>query len=304
MVQLCPKLMNKFRDGAAGGVCSFGPFLANGAVVDDDKSVDPSVPVTLLSRSEGAGAKGMTKLGLSNGGVTMRTAVVLPTQELKHTCRTDLNKAMACYLDGRSLHILEAGCGRRWPFEKGSHIITGIDQDIVALRHRKEMHNDLDHIILGDLRTVEIAKGTFDLIYCSYVLEHLDGAESVLDRFLLWLKPGGLLILKFPDRDSVYGFCTRITPLWVHVLFKRYVQGNRKAGLPGCDPYPTFYDKVVSRSGMLAYAESHELTVLDERGFSSVRPLVQLLITLVGWVTFHRLASDHVNLMYVLKKSR
>lgn len=211
-------------------------------------------------------------------------------------------RRMGRYLAGRSLTILEAGCGRKWPFEKGGHTITGIDVDAYALEHRTSVERDLDRAIVADLRDVELPQETYDVIYCAFVLEHVDGARPVLDKFVHALKPGGLLMLTFPDRDSVYGFFSRYTPLWLHVLFRRYVRNQRDAGRPGFPPYATCYDPVIARRGFLAYVRERGLTVREEYGFMGLPAGLEACIKAAGALSLGRLATRHANLMYILQK--
>lgn len=203
---------------------------------------------------------------------------------------------------GSALDILEAGCGRAWPFPKGLHRITGIDLDKAALAIRQRQRGDLDCAIHGDLRTVELPAEAYDIVYCSFVLEHLDGALPVLEKFVLTLKPGGRLILTFPDRDSVYGFFTRITPLWVHVLYKRYLQGASNAGKPGYPPYPTHYDQITSRAAFHRFIRQRRLKLLDEYAFGHLPLTVKVFVRLLSALTFGYLGS-HKNLCYVLQKT-
>lgn len=226
----------------------------------------------------------------------------LPRAELRVVHRSTIRQLMSRYLAGKSFNILEAGCGRKWPFEKGGHTITGIDLDAIALEHRASVQKDLDRAVVGDLREVDLPPQSYDVIYCSFVLEHLDGARPVLDKFVRALKPGGLLMLTFPDRDSVYGFFTRITPLWVHVLYKRYVHGHKNAGRPGFPPYETYYDSVIARREFLSYTRDKALLVREEYGFIGVPAAVKAFIRVAGALSLGRLASRHVNLMYVLQK--
>ena len=157
--------------------------------------------------------------------------------------------------DKSILHFLEAGCGRKWPLKLCGveYLLDGVDIDKNALEIRKNKVKDLDKAILGDLRCVNLKENEYDVIYCSYVLEHIQNAKEVLINFHRWLKPGGLLILKIPDRNSVFGYITRITPLWIHIAYKKYIRGNRHAGKTGFDPYPTFHDSVISREGIHKY---------------------------------------------------
>jgi predicted TPR repeat methyltransferase len=94
--------------------------------------------------------------------------------------------------DGVPLHILEAGCGQYWPLDLKDiqFTLTGNDIDRDMLLLRKAKHNDLDEMIVGDLRFLDLEKHRYDVIYNSYVLEHIDGAEGVLEKFSNWLKTG------------------------------------------------------------------------------------------------------------------
>lgn len=211
------------------------------------------------------------------------------------------------------LHILEAGCGRRWPLRLSDvpYTLTGVDLDEDALAVRKSIHNDLHEVVVGDLRTARFDEGAFDVIFNSFVLEHVAGADQVLENFIRWLRPGGLLILKIPDRDSVYGFVTRVTPHWFHTLYVRYIGGWKWAGKPGYGPYPTVYDRVVSRQGIHAFAARHGLAIRKEYGhriaFKEAKPLKTLLVNAVvgalGFLSLGRLATDHSNLTFVLEKA-
>jgi SAM-dependent methyltransferase len=168
---------------------------------------------------------------------------------------------------------------------------------------------DLDIAIVGDLHSVALKASSYDVIYNANVIEHIDGAEAVLTNFANWLKPGGILILRFPNRDSVVGFLTRVTPFWVHVFYKKYFQGMKNAGKPGYDPYPTFFDEVVSRKGIRRFCEEQGLIIKAEYRFD-IRPIGSIrlwrLVTLFMWVlhflSFRRLSVDHRGLVYIIEK--
>lgn len=212
--------------------------------------------------------------------------------------------------DGRHLEILEAGCGKAWPLDLDgvSFRLTGVDLDDTALEMRIEQ-GDLGCAIHGDLRTVELPDREFDVVYNSFVLEHIDGAEQVLDNFVRWSRPGAVLVLRFPDRDSVFGFITRVTPHWFHVLYKRWIVGNKNAGKPGHEPYPTVYDPVVSRRGFHDYCASRGLRIREERGFpvgqagSGIKLKAAVAVAKAfGALTFGRLPSGHMWLTYVVER--
>ena len=211
---------------------------------------------------------------------------------------------------GRNIEILEAGCGQQWPLdvEGLSYRLTGIDLDADALAMRVEQ-GDLDEVIHGDLRTAELPDEQFDVIYNSFVIEHIDGAADVLDNFVRWVKPGGVILIRFPDRDSVFGFITRMSPHWFHVLYKRWIIGNKNAGKPGHEPYETFYDPVVSRQGFTDYCARNGLVIQEERGFpvSEAADGLKLKVAVMGAkalgaLSFGKLASQHMWLTYVVTK--
>jgi SAM-dependent methyltransferase len=201
------------------------------------------------------------------------------------------------------IHILEAGCGRRWPyrFDDVDFVLTGVDLDEDALRIRQQEKRDLDGTVLGDLRTVSFARNSFDIIYSAYVLEHVPQTERVLRNFLDWIKPGGLIILKFPDRDSVYGFITRVTPHWVHVLYKRHLGGKPDAGKPGFGPYPTVHEPIIGRARFEAFAREHGLTTEEAYGYGTLPSFQRLGTQLFAALSFGRLTPEYYNLVYILR---
>ena len=213
---------------------------------------------------------------------------------------------------GGVLKILEAGCGQSWGIDlKGiPYHLTGVDIDKDALMIRKYKTRDLHEIIEGDLRTINLPANKFDVIYNSYVLEHIDGAEKVLEKFCDWLKPGGILILRFPDREAAYGLLTRITPFWFHVFYKKYIMGNPNAGKPGFDPYPVFYDRVVSTKGMREFCIRHNMSIKEEWGhpfpseWDRFPRLLSLVTRVIHLLSFKQLAHAHNNLTYVIEKAQ
>jgi SAM-dependent methyltransferase len=210
-----------------------------------------------------------------------------------------------------NLSILEAGCGTGWglDLEGVQYTLTGVDINKDALDIRVGTAKDIDHAILGDLRSIALEAAQFDLIYNSYVLEHVEGAEQVLTNFALWLKPGGVLILIVPNRDSVKGFIARVTPFWVHVFFKKYVQGEATAGKPGHAPFPTIFDDVVSRQGIYDFCARHRLAVKAEYSVGhgrAERPMFRYVSRIIVWsvrlASLGTLTATHNDLMYVLEK--
>ena len=209
---------------------------------------------------------------------------------------------------GQEIQILEAGCGRKWsiPLDGLAYRLTGIDLDPDALQARVETVGDLDEAILGDLRTATLPEASFDVVFCAYVLEHVTDPGVVMRNFQTWLKPGGIMILRVPDRDSVYGFLSRMTPHWLHVAVYRYILGKAQAGKPGFAPYPTVYDPVVSYAGVIEYCNENNLQLVEAVGHfrfrSGIGPrLIDLVSRLVAKLSLGRLAGYHANLTFVIE---
>jgi SAM-dependent methyltransferase len=210
------------------------------------------------------------------------------------------------------LQILEAGCGREWYFELGDidHEVTGVDQDSHALAFRKNERGDLDRGIVGDLLTVDLPSAYFDVVYSSFVLEHIDGAERALDNFVKWLKPGGLLIVRVPDVNSVQTFLARFLPRWCAVLYYRTAWGIKDAGSPGFAPYPAFYDEVISSRGFRRYCSDKELAIVDEmgvgtyagRGTGLFRYLLPLVAKSISLLSGGRVHDRNVDRTFVARK--
>jgi SAM-dependent methyltransferase len=226
--------------------------------------------------------------------------------------RANLLRAIRTSGDGESpIRVLEAGCGRYWPFHDASvpMVVTGVDLDADALRLRREDIGDLDEEILGDLRTVELPPASFDVAYCSFLLEHVEGAETALDNIAGALRPGGRLVLRVPDGDSVFGWLAKRTPHRTHVWYRRHVERKPDAGKPGHAPYPTVYDDVVSVAGMRDWADRRDFKVVDVWStnyyldvFGPLRPLAQGAVSAIAACSRGRVSGTHNNLGFVLEK--
>lgn len=213
-----------------------------------------------------------------------------------------------CVRRGNSIRVLEAGCGREWSLAglPCSCHLTGLDLDPAALRIRLEVAKDLDVAIQGDLRNAELPSHGFDLIYCAYVLEHIEGTQTVLRNFLEWVRPGGAIVIKIPDGNSAYGLLTRMTPHWFHVLYYRWILGNKSAGKPGYPPYPTVFEDVVSYGGMLRFAEQAGLSIGGawatrvETGPGVRGWLIRTVLAVVDSLSGGRFPSNHNTLTFLM----
>ena len=227
-----------------------------------------------------------------------------------------LEKSITNLYDGKNeLNILEAGCGRTWPLNLSNikYKLIGVDLDEEALKSRVNDKKDLDEAIVADLQYFDLGNRKIDVIYNAFVLEHVENAELMLENFIKLLTPGGLLILKLPDRNTVFGFITRITPFWFHILYHKYMMDFKNAGKSGFGPYPTYYHKIVSRHGIQNFCKTHDLIIDKEYGFCTYasrdniknnlkNKLVRIIANLVNIISMGSLPCKYNDLIYVIYK--
>jgi 2-polyprenyl-3-methyl-5-hydroxy-6-metoxy-1,4-benzoquinol methylase len=151
---------------------------------------------------------------------------------------TQLQQVIDKYVDGAgSVRLLEAGCGSISKVRLGSSVsVTGIDISPMQLARNE----NLSEKILGDLQTYQFPDQCFDIIICWDVLEHLERPDRALDRFFRATKPGGLIILAYPNLYSLKGIATKITPHIADIWYYRYLLHRPDAGTNDTAPFVTF----------------------------------------------------------------
>jgi SAM-dependent methyltransferase len=247
-------------------------------------------------------------------GTPLNDRGVVTDPDLDQLLADDIRRLTAA-LD-RPLDILEAGCGRGGGLgldlaDRSFHL-TGIDLDEEALSYRVNVVKDLASSSVGDLRdTTVVASAHFDVIYSKQVLEHVDGAGAVLDNFLQWLRPDGVIIVHIPDRDTVFGFLGRMLPHKFHVMYDRWLLGDRQAGNPGHGPYAAVYDPEIGLKGMQRFCSEHRLTIdTVYRTHICKQPLstglkwrlLETAIALAGILSFGRLDSSYNDVVLVIQR--
>lgn len=122
--------------------------------------------------------------------------------EARERCVPTLRRVLA----GRSLRILESGCGSgRWMafFQRLGHRVVGIDDSPGPLRVARA-HDPALALVRGDALATPFAAHSFDAVFSSYVAEHFaDGPHALLREIHRLLVPGGLLLLIVPY-DSLF----------------------------------------------------------------------------------------------------
>jgi SAM-dependent methyltransferase len=94
--------------------------------------------------------------------------------------------------------VLDLGCGRGGLVEQLSHPerqIVGVDPDLVSLQ---EHRLDIPRAAAYSQR-LPFAEASFDLIFCSWLLEHLDRPSQTLQAVRRVLRPGGSFVFITPN---------------------------------------------------------------------------------------------------------
>jgi SAM-dependent methyltransferase len=106
--------------------------------------------------------------------------------------------------------ILEIGCGNGRIYHEieellGNTNFTGIEVDKFTIERNANRWPDKKWICSG-IYDIALPEKSFDLIYSFYVLEHLVFPEKALRKMYSLLRPGGTLVLVFPDFTSTQRF--------------------------------------------------------------------------------------------------
>ncbi len=121
--------------------------------------------------------------------------------------------------------VLDAGCGRGGVIElyaEKARQAVGLDTDLTSLRE----HRCLKQLVVGSLATMPFPGGSFDVVLCSWVVEHLEEPDAVFREMARVLNKRGHLLLLTPNAWSYVTLISRLIPArlrhWlVHTLYGR-----------------------------------------------------------------------------------
>ncbi|MDH3662877.1 MAG: class I SAM-dependent methyltransferase [Alphaproteobacteria bacterium] len=131
---------------------------------------------------------------------------------------------------------LDYGAGRgnvrQMNFRGLVDFVAGVDPDAAVF----------DNPYLDDARLLPLPSGeipyddeSFDLVYCTNVMEHVEYPEATFKEVARVLKPGGIFMAKTPNKNHYMPLIARITP----VSFHRFYNGLR--GRKTHDTFETQY---------------------------------------------------------------
>jgi SAM-dependent methyltransferase len=223
----------------------------------------------------------------------------------------EVQRLLSDSLGDKSVRIYEAGGGSAsvLPLLSNSTIVV-VDIDETQLRNNFYA----DTKIRGDIQTYSFPAGSFDLIVCYNVIEHLTAADQAIRQFHHALAPGGLLFIGAPNPASLFGIVTKYSPHWFHVWFYRFILRRKNAGKPGQMPFRTIYHPIVSPKALLDFCTQlgFEATYFNlyigsnYTNLRSARPVIgwflHVAISLANALTFYRVNLAHGDYHAVLRK--
>lgn len=135
--------------------------------------------------------------------------------------------------------VLDLGCGRGGLVEQLEHpldLLVGVDPDVTSLReHRLVGKLPLTAGLSGALPFVD---GSFDIVFASWVLEHVVEPKKVLGEVGRVLRPGGVFVFITPNKRhpliSLNRLITRFSSLQDRLV--HYFYGRETA-----DTFPAYY---------------------------------------------------------------
>jgi 2-polyprenyl-3-methyl-5-hydroxy-6-metoxy-1,4-benzoquinol methylase len=120
----------------------------------------------------------------------------VPLNERRHRAHAKLLAAV-----GTGKRVLDVGCSSGYlarPLSESGNTIVGIELDPHAAREAEQF---CERVLVGDVETMDLPlePGTFDVVLCGDVVEHLRDPVGALARLRVLLKPGGRVVLSTPN---------------------------------------------------------------------------------------------------------
>jgi SAM-dependent methyltransferase len=145
------------------------------------------------------------------------------------------------------IRVLEAGCGSasQIVFAPRVHAV-GIDIEANEL----EKNAAVQEKILGDIQDYPLPEEDFDVVICWMVLEHLSRPKDALANLFRAVKPGGIVILGFPNLASIKGLVTKFTPFWFHKLFYHLMHYQSRH-------FPTYLRAAILPDRLIGFAQDN-----------------------------------------------
>lgn len=123
------------------------------------------------------------------------------------------NRYLQRYLHGRGIEI--GALWRRFPVPRRVRVwyVDSLRKEELEARYQRQYKTLVGPDLVGDAARLPAASGSLDFIIASHVLEHLPFPLAALRAWYEALAPGGVLLLKVPDKRFTFDVRRARTPL-------------------------------------------------------------------------------------------
>lgn len=195
--------------------------------------------------------------------------------------------------------VLDVGCGRGGLVEQLTHPlhqVVGVDPDWLSLKeHRLTLPR-----AAAFSHALPFANYSFDLIFASWVLEHLHHPQTDLAEIARVLKPGGVFVFITPNRHhplvGLNRWMARFAQVQDKVVAKLY-------GRAAADTFPAFYcANTPSALTHLAQQNHLALTTLHTIIDPTYLAFTPALFRLMSWLETRLAAQRRIHLVGIMTK--
>jgi SAM-dependent methyltransferase len=197
--------------------------------------------------------------------------------------------------------VLDLGCGRGGLVEQLGHpvdLVVGLDPDLDSLRDHRLVTAGLPRVA-GHSRAMPFAERSLDLIFASWVLEHLPEPALDFRQIGRLLKPGGAFIFITPNKNHPLTALNRLLGR-LGRLQDRLVESAY--GRAAADTFPTYY-RANSPADLARLAARADLSVTELHTISDPTYLAfnPLLFRLGRWLDGRLAADRYIHLVGLLR---
>lgn len=192
------------------------------------------------------------------------------------------------------IRVLDAGCGRGGAVEQledRSFWFAGVDPDVDSLaEHRLDMPRTAAFLV-----NLPFSNACFDLVICSWVLEHLADPCGAFSEVARVLKPGGHFIALTPNGRHPVTFLNRLlaraAPLQAALVPRLYARQQ-------ADAFPVFYRaNTVASLDRLALAVGLKPLAIRTVSDPTYLAFNERLFVLSRWMERYLPPSSHVHIV-------